>query len=57
MRTCTICRCGTELDDIVIGGAGGRCICLRCFDRQTGSSRRMSHELRRVLTATLADIA
>ena len=56
MLTCTICRFGTELDDIVIGGADGRCICLRCFDRQTGSARRMSRELRRALTVMLGDI-
>ena len=54
MATCTICHFETELDDVVLGGRTGRCVCLRCFDRETGSARPKA--LRRTLSATLAAI-
>ena len=54
MRTCTICRFETELDDVVAASAVGQCICLRCFGRETGSARPMPKALRRELSATLA---
>ena len=41
MATCVICRFETELDDVVLGGRAGRCVCLRCFDRETGNGRSM----------------
>lgn len=53
MRTCTICHCETELDDVVAARPNGRCICLRCFDRETASARPMPKVLRRALTAVL----
>jgi len=54
MRLCRICRYETELDDVVIGGrTGERCICLRCFDHQTGGRRPMSKGLRRQLQTLL----
>lgn len=56
MATCTICRFETELDDVVLGGRTGRCVCLRCFDRETGSARPMPLALRRELVAALAQI-
>ena len=56
MATCTICRFETELDDVVLGGRTGRCVCLRCFDRETGSARPMPEALRRALATTLAAI-
>lgn len=56
MATCTICRFETELDDVVLGGRTGRCVCLRCFDRETNNTRPMSKRLRRELTAALAEI-
>ena len=56
MATCTICRFETELDDVVLGGRTGRCVCLRCFDRETGSTRPMPKALRRALSAALAEI-
>ncbi len=56
MSTCTICRFTAELDDIAVSTAPGRCICLRCFGRETGSARPMPKALRRELIATLATI-
>jgi hypothetical protein len=56
MATCKICRYETELDDVVLGGRIGWCVCLRCFDRETGSGRPMSKGLRRELIAALADV-
>ena len=55
MATCVICRFETELDDVVLGGRAGRCVCLRCFDRETGNGRSMPETLRRELSATLAE--
>ena len=53
MLTCTICHFETELDDIVVASPRGRCICLRCFDRETGATRAMPKALRREIVATL----
>ncbi len=54
MATCTICRSETELDDVVLGGRTGRCVCLRCFARETGTAKRMPKGLRGEVLATLA---
>ena len=54
MWTCRICRFETELDDVVAALADGMCVCLRCFDRETGGGRRMPKSLRRELRTTLA---
>jgi hypothetical protein len=54
MQTCTICHFQTELDDVVVSLAGGRCICLRCFGRETESHLPMPKGLRREIIATLA---
>ncbi len=56
MATCTICRFETELDDVVLGGRTGRCVCLRCFARETESERPMPKALRREIVAALADV-
>jgi hypothetical protein len=56
MRTCIVCRFDTEFDDIVTEGSDGRCICLRCFVRETGSHRPMPKTLRHELIAALAQI-
>lgn len=53
---CGICRFETELDDVVLSRTGGRCVCLRCYDRETGGGRRMSKGLRRQLSAVLAGL-
>ena len=54
MWTCRICRFETELDDVVAVIADGMCVCLRCFDRETGGGRRMSKTLCRELRMALA---
>ncbi len=55
MLTCTICHFDTELDDVVVGRAPGRCICLRCYGRATGSARSMPKALQRAVSGALAD--
>lgn len=54
MATCIICRFATELDDVVLMTVSGACICLRCFDRETGGVRPMPKSLRRELSLALA---
>ena len=56
--TCIICRFETELDDVAVtGGSAARCVCLRCYGRETGTARPMPKALRRELIATLAEVA
>lgn len=54
MRTCTICHFEAELDDVAVSMTGDRCICLRCFGRETGSAVPMPKALRREISAALA---
>jgi hypothetical protein len=56
MYTCTICRFDTELDDIVLHNGAGACVCLRCFDRETGNVRPMPKMLRRQLISALVEL-
>jgi len=56
MTSCRICRFETELDGVAVHWGDGRCICLRCYGRETGSARRMSKTLQRQLAAALADL-
>ncbi len=56
MHICIICRFETEVDDIVTAGSNGRCICLRCFGRESGNLRPMPRTLRHDITATLTQI-
>jgi hypothetical protein len=53
MFTCVICRFEAELDDVIAPTRRGRCVCLRCFSRETDSSRQMSKDLRRDLSMVL----
>jgi hypothetical protein len=57
MYTCIICHFSATLDDAVISGRNGRCICLRCYLRETESDRPMTKELRRDLSLALSGIA
>jgi hypothetical protein len=57
MTTCLICRFDVPLDDAVVLTARGRCICLLCYGRETGSGRPMPKALRRQVIAALAEIA
>jgi hypothetical protein len=54
MFICTICRFDFELDDVAVRGTQVLFICLRCFARETGSTKPMPKSLRRQLSTTLA---
>ena len=57
MFICTICRFANELDDVAVMKSGGeRCICVRCFARETDNAAPMSKELRRQIIEVLAQI-
>ncbi len=57
MLRCILCAFATELDDAVLVTPTGRCLCLRCFARETASTLLVSKELRQELTAVLASLA
>ncbi len=56
MLRCILCAFETEVDDAVIIASNGRCVCLRCFLRETNNAKPMDQRLRRELVATLAAI-
>jgi hypothetical protein len=56
MKICIICRFGTVPDDVAVAHAERRCICLRCFGRETGMERPMPKLLQRKLIAVLSAI-
>ncbi len=56
MYTCVICRFETELDDVIAPVASGRCVCLRCYVRETQTALSMPKALRQDVSATLASV-
>jgi hypothetical protein len=56
MKICIICRFATEADDVAVAHAERRCICLRCYGRETGMVRPMPKPLQRKLIAVLSAI-
>jgi hypothetical protein len=56
MYTCRLCRWEVTLDDVVVSLRGERCICLRCYLRETGDSRRMPADFRREIDEALRAI-
>ena len=56
MFTCVMCHFSTELDDVVIEQRAGRCMCVRCYHRQTSSTLPMPIALWHAVTSTLASI-
>ena len=56
MFVCVLCRFETEFDDVIAPVAGGRCVCLRCFTRETASALAMSQEPGRDLVAALSGV-
>ena len=56
MLRCILCAFDTEMDDAVVISTSGRCICLRCFSKETNTTKPMAKGLRRELVATLATI-
>ena len=57
MITCRICHFKAELADVVVGGPAGACICLRCYARETATTRPMPRALQRAITLALAESA
>jgi hypothetical protein len=53
LHVCIICRFPAELDDAVVPTSAGRCICLRCYSRETGSAKVLNRRLRDQLNAVL----
>lgn len=45
MYTRVICRFPAELDDVIAPTAAGRCVCLRCYARETDSIRHLSKSM------------
>lgn len=56
MNTCTICHFPTELDDVVIRGGSGRCVCLSCYARAAGTLRPVPRALRLAVSAALSEL-
>ena len=57
MRTCRLCLWQVVLDDVVVELRGERCICLRCYLRETDNARLMPKDYRRQVEEALAAIA
>jgi hypothetical protein len=57
MFICMICHFDAPLDDTVVSGPSGRCICLRCYLRETESMRPMAPSLQRDLSDVLLSTA
>jgi hypothetical protein len=56
MVTCLLCRFATELDDAaVLLAARARCICVRCFARETGDALQVPALLRREVVSCLSE--
>lgn len=56
MYRCVICRFDAEFDDVIAPVSNGRCVCLRCFSRETGTERLMPKDLRRDIISALAGL-
>lgn len=59
MLRCVICHFDVQLDDVALGASRGRCVCLCCYGRETGSRRvlpkSLQRELRLVFTSLPAE--
>ena len=53
MRTCRLCLWAVTPDDVVVELRGDRCICLRCYLRETGTDRPMPREYQRQISEAL----
>jgi hypothetical protein len=56
MFTCRLCLWQVTLDDVVVELRGQRCICLRCYLRETDTAITMPPEYRRQVEEALAAI-
>jgi hypothetical protein len=57
MSTCVLCRFEVVTDDVALTGPQGRCICLRCYLRETETAQPLSKALRQEVESCLAEIA
>ena len=57
MRTCRLCQWSVTPDDVVLELRGDRCVCLRCYLRETDNARVMPRDYRQQISQTLAAIA
>lgn len=55
MWTCRICHFATVLDDVELAFVDGRCVCARCFARETGRNYEMPKSLRQALNAAFVE--
>jgi hypothetical protein len=55
MYTCIICRFTVELDDAMVPTKSARCVCLRCYRRETDTAAAMPKSLRGELLAVLSE--
>jgi hypothetical protein len=54
MFVCTLCHFEAPLDDVAVACGAGRGICLRCYARETDTTKPMPKALRQALIAALA---
>jgi hypothetical protein len=52
---CRLCSTDVDLDDVWFRLRSGKVICVRCYERETGSGKRMDAEERRQVREALAD--
>jgi hypothetical protein len=53
MYHCNICHADVLYDDVEVSGPASQCICVRCYRRETDTTRPMPAQLQRALRATL----
>ncbi len=53
MYHCILCGFDAPRDDALVCSVSGRCICLRCWTRETGTMLVMSKALRCAVEATV----
>lgn len=54
--TCVICRRPTRQDDVAVAGYLHGCVCLRCYRRETGTTRPLPEPLRQALRPALDEL-
>jgi len=57
METCRICHFETSADDTAVSSGSGQPVCLRCYERLTGTELLMPRRLREQLEACFAEFA
>lgn len=56
LRACIICGYTATPDDALVPTDSGKCICLPCWFRETGTGQPMPRKLRKELTAALDSV-